>query len=163
MTHICGAMMCIIYLASPPAHRTDKDIFWILLEVITELYALSILFTINARRSLRKAASNGVPSAESGVSESMCVDFGVSGVERRVEGYQGDTPFGVRLEVLGGNAYDSDKAAQLSPSRTEHDSSSNSSGSETKAETPGVVLRDGQDDYAFLPSVSGGSGEPSHS
>jgi hypothetical protein len=47
--------MCIIFLASPAAHRTKNNLFWVLLEIITELYALSILFTIIHHESVRVA------------------------------------------------------------------------------------------------------------
>ena len=98
LTHLCGAAMCIIFLAGNPNHRTDKDIFWVLIEIITELYALSMLFTINSRRTLRPADSVGaVTTHEASMLEG---GFGVTEVERRVEGYQGDTPFGVVVDNL---------------------------------------------------------------
>jgi hypothetical protein len=88
LTHLCGATMCVIFLASDPKHRTNKDVFWVLIETITELYALSMLFTINARRSLRQ------PDVTFGSSESGRIEepnggaggFGVTEIERRVEG-----------------------------------------------------------------------------
>lgn len=104
LTHMCGAAMCIIFLASPAKHRTDKDIFWVLIEIITELYALSILFTVNSRRFIRDPDSSFGTSSDrrkTGDGETMFANgFGVSEVERRVEGYQGDTPFGVAIQPL---------------------------------------------------------------
>ena len=105
LTHIAGATMCVIFLASDPAHRTGGPggtLFWILIEIITELYALSMLFTINARRTLRGGSmfdftsKVNAPHGESAYANG----FGVTEVERRVEGYQGDTPFGVVLPPL---------------------------------------------------------------
>ena len=159
LTHICGGTMCIIFLASPAAHRTSTNIFWVLLEVITELYALSMLFTINARRSIRKVTAGGITVVIEDVenkndAESMCVDFGVSGVERRVEGYQGDAPFGVPLETLLKDQ-ESHSSGQLSSGGGYREGGSSSSGSETKAGTPGVGMRDGQMEYDLLPSLSG--------
>jgi len=96
LTHIVGASMCIIFLASPPARRTQHPLFWILLEIITELYALSILFTINAR----KPASDDLYDVNSGGRGNFeGVTFGMSALDRQVEGYQGSTPFGVQMEV----------------------------------------------------------------
>lgn len=54
LTHICGAIMCVLFLSQPAAHRTKTTAFWIFLEIITELYALSIVFTINARSAARR-------------------------------------------------------------------------------------------------------------
>jgi len=98
MTHIVGAAMCIIFLASPPARRTQHPLFWVLLEIITELYALSILFTINARRPAKDELDD--LSGGGRVSMPTVLDTpGISELDRRVEGYQGSTPFGVRLGV----------------------------------------------------------------
>ena len=101
LTHMAGATMCVIFLASDPAHRTGGPggtLFWILIEIITELYALSMLFTINSRRTIRGAdlfnSTTTKASAPQGES-AYANGFGVTEVERRVEGYQGDTPFGV--------------------------------------------------------------------
>jgi hypothetical protein len=97
LTHIVGASMCVIFLASPPSRRTQHPLFWILLEVITELYALSILFTINARRPAKEeldGMSGGGRTESDGVRGSSA-----SELDRRVEGYQGSTPFGVRIAV----------------------------------------------------------------
>jgi hypothetical protein len=96
LTHIVGASMCIIFLASPAARRTQHPLFWILLEIITELYALSILFTINAR----KPASDDLCEVNSGGRGNLeGVTIGMSALDRQVEGYQGSTPFGVRMAV----------------------------------------------------------------
>lgn len=96
LTHIVGASMCIIFLASPPARRTQHPLFWILLEIITELYALSILFTINAR----KPASDDLYEVNSGGRGNLVgVTIGMTELDRQVEGYQGSTPFGVRIGV----------------------------------------------------------------
>lgn len=54
LTHLCGAAMCVLFLSAPAAHRTKSDPFWVLLEIVTELYALSLLFTINSRSAVRK-------------------------------------------------------------------------------------------------------------
>lgn len=96
LTHIVGASMCIIFLASPPARRTQHPLFWILLEVITELYALSILFTINSRRP----ASDDLDDANTGGRGTFGdLPTGLTALDRQVEGYQGSTPFGVRMGV----------------------------------------------------------------
>ena len=102
LTHLCGAAMCIIFLASDAKHRTDKDIFWILIEIITELYALSMLFTINSRRSIRAAEW---PSDASTITErpdrtDANLEVGVTDVDRRVEGYQGDASFDIPLASI---------------------------------------------------------------
>lgn len=69
-----------------------------LLEIITELYALSILFTINARRPAKDELDD--LSGGGRVSMPTVLDTpGISELDRRVEGYQGSTPFGVRLGV----------------------------------------------------------------
>lgn len=65
LTHLCGAAMCVLFLSQPAAHRTKTTAFWILLEVITELYALSVVFTINARSGARrtlKGSQNTTPT-----------------------------------------------------------------------------------------------------
>lgn len=52
LTHLMGAAMCVIYLAGDSRWRTGGvggTGFWILLEVIGETWALSIVWTINAR------------------------------------------------------------------------------------------------------------------
>jgi hypothetical protein len=96
LTHIVGASMCIIFLASPPARRTQHPLFWILLEIITELYALSILFTINARRP----AGDDLSDANTGGRGNFAgITDGTSALDRQVEGYQGSTPFGVQLVI----------------------------------------------------------------
>jgi hypothetical protein len=67
-----------------------------LLEIITELYALSILFTINAR----KPASDDLYEVNSGGRGNLVgVTIGMTALDRQVEGYQGSTPFGVRIGV----------------------------------------------------------------
>ncbi|KAL7424542.1 hypothetical protein Q5752_000226 [Cryptotrichosporon argae] len=55
LTHAVGGVMCVLFLTSPARARTGRDAFWALLEIVTELYALSMLFTINARRKTRIA------------------------------------------------------------------------------------------------------------
>jgi hypothetical protein len=96
LTHVVGASMCIIFLALPAARRTQHPLFWILLEIITELYALSILFTINAR----KPASDDLYEVNSGGRGNLVgVTIGMTALDRQVEGYQGSTPFGVRIGV----------------------------------------------------------------
>ncbi|KAJ9115323.1 hypothetical protein QFC24_007032 [Naganishia onofrii] len=61
LTHICGAVMCVLFLSQPAQHRTKTTAFWICLEIITELYALSIVFTINARSSSRQTFHGAPP------------------------------------------------------------------------------------------------------
>jgi hypothetical protein len=61
LTHICGAVMCVLFLSQPAAHRTKTTAFWIFLEIITELYSLSIVFTINARSTARRMLSGHKP------------------------------------------------------------------------------------------------------
>lgn len=61
LTHICGAVMCVLFLSQPAQHRTKTTAFWIFLEIITELYSLSVVFTINARSSARRTL-HGVPT-----------------------------------------------------------------------------------------------------
>ncbi|KAK6905991.1 hypothetical protein I203_106826 [Kwoniella mangroviensis CBS 8507] len=100
LTHIVGATMCIIFLASPAAHRTKNNVFWILLESITELYALSIVFTINSR------SPTPPPTPDTDVDDSDGKDgdgrdrlpdgLAQTALDYHVEGYQGSTPFGVR-------------------------------------------------------------------
>lgn len=90
--------MCIIFLASPPSRRTQHPLFWVLLEIITELYALSILFTINSRN----AAKDDLEGVSSGGRQgngpaASAIPVGQTELDRRVEGYQGSTPFGVRM------------------------------------------------------------------
>lgn len=97
LTHIVGAAMCVIFLASPPERRTQHPLFWVLLEIITELYALSILFTINSRNPAKdelEGLSGGGRQGGGAMSEAV---LGQTELERRVEGYQGSTPFGVRM------------------------------------------------------------------
>jgi hypothetical protein len=71
LTHICGAVMCVLFLSQPAAHRTKTTAFWIFLEIITELYSLSVVFTINARSAARrtlhgpKAPPTPVPASRS--------------------------------------------------------------------------------------------------
>lgn len=100
LTHMCGAAMCVIFLASDPKHRTDKDIFWVLIEIITELYALSMLFTINARRDLRRAGGEVVTADLSVYKSPPELHHGVaaSEIERQVEGRRSDS----RLDVFVG-------------------------------------------------------------
>lgn len=97
LTHIVGAAMCIIFLASPPARRTQHPLFWVLLEIITELYALSILFTINSRNPAKDELEVITGGGRQGGGALPDEVMGQTELERRVEGYQGSTPFGVRL------------------------------------------------------------------
>lgn len=97
LTHIVGASMCIIFLASPPARRTQHPLFWVLLEIITELYALSILFTINSRNPVKDQLDGLSGGGRQGIDAPTAVPMGQTELERRVEGYQGSTPFGVRM------------------------------------------------------------------
>ncbi|KAI5480351.1 hypothetical protein MNV49_000926 [Pseudohyphozyma bogoriensis] len=55
LTHLVGGVMAILFLST----RTRLDAFWVLLEVITELYALSILFTIKRKSSATKTFRSG--------------------------------------------------------------------------------------------------------
>jgi hypothetical protein len=83
LTHVVGAVMCVIFLASPPQHRTKNNLFWILLEIITELYALSILFTILHHEAVRAALEDGVH--EIGVNGGRS-SLQQTDLDRRVEG-----------------------------------------------------------------------------
>lgn len=107
LTHIVGASMCIIFLASPAATRTRHPLFWILLEIITELYALSIQFTINARRP----ANDGLEDANTGGRQTLAETHEL---DRQVEGYQGSTPFGVQL--VPSLEYQGDSASRVGDS-----------------------------------------------
>ncbi|KAM0752149.1 hypothetical protein T439DRAFT_324227 [Meredithblackwellia eburnea MCA 4105] len=51
VTHVVGAVMAILFFVK----GTRTDAFWLLLSIITECYALSILFTINSRRTFRQS------------------------------------------------------------------------------------------------------------
>ncbi|KAJ9124402.1 hypothetical protein QFC22_001202 [Naganishia vaughanmartiniae] len=62
LTHICGAVMCVLFLSQPAQHRTKTTAFWICLEIITELYSLSVVFTINARSSARRTFHGAPPT-----------------------------------------------------------------------------------------------------
>lgn len=93
LTHIVGAVMCILFLTAPAAHRTKNDLFWVLLEIILELYALSILFTIIHHESIRKTMRGDLhhvetsdPSSTKAVHEPT-IDMGQTALDRRVEGY----------------------------------------------------------------------------
>lgn len=97
LTHIIGASMCLIFLASPPSRRTQHPLFWVLLEIITELYALSILFTVNARNPAKDELEGIGGGGRQGVSNPSTILMGQTELDRRVEGYQGSTPFGVRM------------------------------------------------------------------
>ena len=84
--------MCILFLIAPKEHRTKSDLFWVLLEVITELYALSILFTIIQHESVRSGMKEVYPIVEAGP-----VQLSIGGqtqLDRIVEGYpsEGDSP-----------------------------------------------------------------------
>ena len=54
LTHIVGATMCILFLVNDPRHRTRNNLFWVLLEVTAELYALSVLFTVMSHERVRR-------------------------------------------------------------------------------------------------------------
>ena len=54
LTHIVGATMCILFLASDKRARTRNNLFWVLLEVMAELYALSVLFTVMSHERTRR-------------------------------------------------------------------------------------------------------------
>lgn len=92
LTHIVGAIMCIIFLASPKEHRTKNDLFWVLLEIITELYALSILFTIIHHETIR-TTMRGDDRIGDGTMErdghGAVFDMGQTELDRRVEGHRG--------------------------------------------------------------------------
>lgn len=100
LTHIVGAAMCVIFLASPAQHRTKNNIFWFLLEIITELYALSILFTIihheTVRSALREYQTESQENRdESGGGPEMSLQMRQTALDRRVEGRTlgyGDAP-----------------------------------------------------------------------
>ena len=51
LTHLVGLVMVVLFLSK----RTSTNAFWILLELVTELYALSVLFTLNSRQSMRQS------------------------------------------------------------------------------------------------------------
>ncbi len=95
LTHLVGAIMCIIFLTSPSASRTNQNAFWIFLEMVTELYALSILFTINSKSASKDVErANMTYQAEgrhggerSGADADIALRQSV--LDRRVEGYQG--------------------------------------------------------------------------
>nr|KIR84842.1 hypothetical protein I308_05018 [Cryptococcus tetragattii IND107] len=99
LTHVVGGVMCIIFIASPSSHRTKSNILWVLLEMITELYALSAVFTINSR----EPSSPPPPLHENEEVEEAKSTGGAefpmnqTALDRQVEGYQGSTPFGVRV------------------------------------------------------------------
>ncbi|OCF32826.1 hypothetical protein I316_05462 [Kwoniella heveanensis BCC8398] len=98
LTHIVGGVMCVIFLASPAAHRTKSDIFWVLLEAVTELYALSVVFTINSRPPTVPSTPDSLATdseAKDG-REQLPQHLGQTALDYHVEGYQGSTPFGVR-------------------------------------------------------------------
>jgi hypothetical protein len=99
LTHLAGGIMCILFLTSSAAHRTSSPVFWVLLEIITELYALSMLFTINSRHGVRRSLQPGGDSvADDG--DRVEYDLGQTALDRRVEGYQGSRPFGVAVNEL---------------------------------------------------------------
>ncbi|ORY35809.1 hypothetical protein BCR39DRAFT_585406 [Naematelia encephala] len=87
LTHIVGATMVIIFLASPASHRSNNNLFWVLLEVVTELYALSVLFTINSRQASEPDSPllNIDIDVKGSVKE---MDASPSTIERIVEGRQ---------------------------------------------------------------------------
>jgi hypothetical protein len=108
LTHIVGAAMCILFLASPADRRTQHPLFWILLEIITELYALSMLFTINSRTPGKvddyDISSGGRPEVQMPTSD---IELRQTALDQYVEGYQGPTPFGVALPQVGYSPGDS--------------------------------------------------------
>lgn len=136
LTHIVGASMCIIFLASPPARRTEHPLFWVLLETITELYALSILFTINARNPAKDELDgiSGGAGGRSGVNAESTIAMGQTELDRRVEGYQGSTPFGVRV-VMPTLGYQSSSLGYIQGSSS-HQWSSGPDTSMSDLETP---------------------------
>ncbi|KAJ9106440.1 hypothetical protein QFC21_001586 [Naganishia friedmannii] len=100
LTHICGAVMIITFLSQPSQHRTKTTAFWICLEIITELYALSVVFTINARSSARrmfhgspplpaKATAQGTPHLPTNTCQVATTNFAdPSRLDFAVEGMQ---------------------------------------------------------------------------
>ncbi|WVW82615.1 hypothetical protein I302_104626 [Kwoniella bestiolae CBS 10118] len=102
LTHLVGATMCIIFLASPAAHRTKNNVFWILLESITELYALSIVFTINSRTPTAPPTPQTIldntdeKEGDEDGRDKLPMNMAQTALDYHVEGYQGSTPFGVR-------------------------------------------------------------------
>ncbi|WVR06118.1 hypothetical protein IAU60_003148 [Kwoniella sp. DSM 27419] len=102
LTHIVGGVMCVIFLASPAAHRTKSDIFWVLLESVTELYALSVVFTINARTPTSPPSLSSLDSGSEprDPRDQLPSALGQTVLDYHVEGYQGSTPFGVRPIVF---------------------------------------------------------------
>ncbi|WVQ97295.1 hypothetical protein IAU59_004406 [Kwoniella sp. CBS 9459] len=101
LTHIVGGVMCIIFLASPAAHRTKSDIFWVLLEAITELYALSVVFTINSRPPTAPSTPDSLATGSEVKDDrdQLPPNLAQTALDYHVEGYQGSTPFGVRPVV----------------------------------------------------------------
>ncbi|WWD17608.1 hypothetical protein CI109_102049 [Kwoniella shandongensis] len=137
LTHMVGGVMCIIFLASPAAHRTQSDIFWVLLEVVTELYALSVVFTINSRTptSPPSSANSSTEDKEKSIEledkDQRELPSTESAIDRHVEGYQGSQPFGVRIFALP-------------RTRNESESGSGSSGgSQQNSSTFGVLSQGG--------------------
>jgi len=111
LTHIVEATMVVIYLTSNPMKRTGSPVFWILLEVITELYALSVLFTVNSRKKREERDETSTDLEDQWQVSNEGPEFhalrqvdtrkgGDSAFDRRVEGYQGLTPFGVNVDLL---------------------------------------------------------------
>ncbi|KIR71009.1 hypothetical protein I310_05423 [Cryptococcus deuterogattii CA1014] len=99
LTHIVGGVMCIIFIASPSSHRTKSNFLWVLLEMITELYALSAVFTINSREPPSQPPSLHENEEEEEGKLTRGAEFPMTqtALDRQVEGYQGSTPFGVRV------------------------------------------------------------------
>ncbi|KAK8866187.1 hypothetical protein IAR55_001338 [Kwoniella newhampshirensis] len=126
LTHMVGGIMCIIFLASPAAHRTHSDIFWVLLEIVTELYALSVVFTVNSRApTTPPSSSSGNDSYSDVQSDKPPLPSTGSALDRHVEGYQGSQPFGVRILDIakhhgrGGQIRSTDGVLSLEGSSTE--------------------------------------------
>ena len=118
LTHLCGAIMCVLFLAAPAAARTRDALFWVLLEVVTELYALSILFTINTYATVRMEYNNPHPNGTISLDELSSQplplppppppDLAGSALDRWVEGHRGETPY---LAHLGKLPWDGDSFA----------------------------------------------------
>lgn len=106
LTHLCGAVMCVLFLSAPASARTRDAFFWVLLEVVTELYALSILFTINTYATVRMEYNNPHPNgtismdemeppsaSKQGGAVPPPSDLAGSALDRWVEGHRGETPY----------------------------------------------------------------------
>lgn len=96
LTHFCAAIMCVLFLVGPPSRRTESPVFWMFLGIITELYALSLLFTINSRSSstIQRAISNNrKPEEKPGPSGLTHFDpADTSAWDHAVEGHRTNLP-----------------------------------------------------------------------